>query len=367
MYTNKIIAYYLENRNNSFVRVTSWVFVFFLMLWWTQLFRSGMFHPANIILNGFGFIPVIGFYYLFKCYVFPLIKQKRWFAVGSILLLSYFVSVFFDLLPLYIAYEIFPDDNWIKSYRRIYGINNLTDLFNKFTFLWFVTISFWCNIATISAYVAMNLFLAQKNRLLALQARDNMEIGFLRAQIQPHFLFNTFNNIYGLVIDREEESDVILKLSDMMRYSLYECRQTFVYLEKEIQFIKNYLELENARLRSKGVHIFTSWREEDFAGMRVSPLFLAQFLESVLELLAHKEGDKIIDVQLRNVGETIYLGVKQQVPIRQDSIVDRSDLPDFWLRRAELEYPDKYEIAFRCEEKIREITLILNISTEDFG
>src|SRR4030095_3807566 len=91
--------------------------------------------------------------------------------------------------------------------------------------------------------------LSTKNRLLQLQ-KDNLmlELNALKAQIHPHFLFNTLNNIYSLSLRNSDKvPEMILKLSDMMRYVLYETNSGTVPLQREIEFLTNYIDLEKLR------------------------------------------------------------------------------------------------------------------------
>ncbi|MFA6082907.1 sensor histidine kinase [Mucilaginibacter sp.] len=86
--------------------------------------------------------------------------------------------------------------------------------------------------------------LLQEMRVEKLQA----EVNYLRSQVNPHFLFNALNNLYALTIKKSDKApDVVLKLSELMEYMLYESEETYVPLEKEIKYLSNYLELEKLR------------------------------------------------------------------------------------------------------------------------
>jgi len=105
------------------------------------------------------------------------------------------------------------------------------------------------------------------------------ELRFLKSQINPHFLFNTLNNLYALTLKKSDKApDIVLKLSEMMRYMLYECNEKRVPLKKEVNYIKNYLDLEALR-QGKSVRI-------DFevngtvSDQKVAPLMFIPFLEN---------------------------------------------------------------------------------------
>jgi two-component system LytT family sensor kinase len=108
------------------------------------------------------------------------------------------------------------------------------------------------------------------------------ELSFLKAQINPHFLFNTLNNIYALASARSEHTAAaVMKLSSIMRYVLTEARNDLVPLEKEIQFTSHYIELQKMRLTDKTIIEF-SVRGEPL-GRQIAPLLLLPFVENAFK------------------------------------------------------------------------------------
>ncbi len=104
------------------------------------------------------------------------------------------------------------------------------------------------------------------------------ELKFLRSQINPHFLFNTLNNLYALTLKKSDQApEIVIKLSEMMRYMLYECNEPKVFLSKELNYIKNYLDLE--RIRQNKVEIkFTQTGAVHH--QKIAPLLLITFIEN---------------------------------------------------------------------------------------
>jgi two-component system, LytTR family, sensor histidine kinase AlgZ len=111
------------------------------------------------------------------------------------------------------------------------------------------------------------------------QERINAELQLLKAQVHPHFLFNTLNNIYSFSMERSHKTPgLILKLSSLLSYMLYDCKAEEVLLEKEIETMKNYIDLEKERY---GNTIEISWNVEgDLKGKFISPLLMLPFLEN---------------------------------------------------------------------------------------
>ena len=120
-----------------------------------------------------------------------------------------------------------------------------------------------------------------QNRKKQRAANESMqsELRFLKSQINPHFLFNTLNSLYALTLKKDDSApDVVIKLSEMMRYMLYECNEPRVPLRKEINYLQNYLDLERLRQR-RGIDIRLAVHGP-VGEQRIAPLLLIPFLEN---------------------------------------------------------------------------------------
>ncbi len=122
----------------------------------------------------------------------------------------------------------------------------------------------------------------QREWILAQQEKINAELKLLKAQVHPHFLFNTLNNIYSFSMDSSPKTpDMILKLSSLLGYMLYDCKSDEVRLEKEIEIMKDYIDLEKERY---GNTIEISWSVEgNIKDKSISPLLLLPFLENAFK------------------------------------------------------------------------------------
>jgi hypothetical protein len=109
--------------------------------------------------------------------------------------------------------------------------------------------------------------------------RLTAELAFLKSQINPHFLFNSLNTIYSLAYQRSETTpEAVLKLSEIMRYMLYECNDNKVDLVKEIQYLQNYIDLQKIRFGSKAFIDFKV--EGNVENQQIVPLMLIAFIEN---------------------------------------------------------------------------------------
>ncbi len=116
------------------------------------------------------------------------------------------------------------------------------------------------------------------------QQEKDAELKLLKAQLNPHFLFNTLNNLYGLsVIKSDKLPGLMLTLSDLLRYNLYDTQETLVPLEKEIQYLENYISLEKIRLESSTDIQFTV--NGDTTSKEIAPMLLIVFVENAFKHL----------------------------------------------------------------------------------
>lgn len=150
------------------------------------------------------------------------------------------------------------------------------------------------------------------------------ELRFLRAQISPHFFFNTLNNIYSLSLEKSDKTpDTIIKLSDLMRYVLYETKENNQSLRKEIIFINNYLDLEKMRYNENLQLDFKV--TGDPKGKKIAPLLLVQFIENAFKHGANKSIGKVkigIDVHVEE--KFLYFRVRNTKPKHPESIPKKS-------------------------------------------
>ena len=135
--------------------------------------------------------------------------------------------------------------------------------------------------------------------------RQNLasELKFLKTQINPHFFFNTLNSLYALTLKKSDRApEIVLKLSEMMRYMLYESNERMIPLTQEIKYIENYLELE--RLRHGDNFKMEMTIEGNPTGHQIAPLLFIPFMEN-----SFKHG---IDHQLKSGYVDIILNIKDR-------------------------------------------------------
>lgn len=190
------------------------------------------------------------------------------------------------------------------------------------------------------------------------------ELKFLKSQINPHFLFNTLNSLYALTLKKSDLApEIVLKLSEMMRYMLYECNEKEVSLEKEINYMQNYLELEMLRQGDKMV--INSDIQGDSEHEKIAPLLLIPFLEN-----AFKHGVKdsaepgFVHLHIDVNEDKLIMEIKNS---RSPSVPKNIDKNSGGIglinvkRRMDILYPDNHTLHINETPNTYEVKLELNL------
>ena len=186
------------------------------------------------------------------------------------------------------------------------------------------------------------------------------ELSFLKAQINPHFLFNTLNNIYALASSQSEQTaPAVMKLSSIMRYVLTEARNDLVPLEKEIQFTSHYIELQKMRLTDKTSIDFTI--KGDPLGRQIAPLLLLPFVENAFKYGISTRECSPIRILLDIKPESLYFSISNHKHFNTTlRMAGNTGIGiNNTKRRLELLYAGKYELSI--DDGANEFTVHLNI------
>jgi sensor histidine kinase YesM len=182
-----------------------------------------------------------------------------------------------------------------------------------------------------------------------------IEKDFLKAQLNPHFLFNTLNNLYGLTVRKDNLApELILNLSDIMSYTLYESNTEIVRLEKELDFIKNYIALEKMRYADDANIQVTI--EGQTAGLFVAPLLTFTFIENAFKYgLKSKNAFVKLDIKMEN--NTFWFSLEND----SEATENDSDFGGIGVenarKRLELLYPDQYKLEIKRMENSFKVDL----------
>lgn len=160
----------------------------------------------------------------------------------------------------------------------------------------FVT-QFFLVLASIALKSALDYIQLQKRMAQVAKEKAEAELAFLKAQINPHFLFNSLNAVYFLIDKQNAQARKALhKFSEMLRYQLYECSDSRIPIEKEIGFLQDYVDLQQLRVAGNTSIQFSANEVSDFS---IEPLLLIPFVENSFKHLSHFENGKQNEVQIK--------------------------------------------------------------------
>jgi len=200
------------------------------------------------------------------------------------------------------------------------------------------------------------------NRLREAESEKlSAQIASLKSQINPHFLFNTLNNIYATAIDTSPKAaDMVDKLSEMMRYTMKDTQQDFVLLEDEINYINNFIELQKLRL-DKRVKLEYDVLE-NIPTLRIAPMLLIPFIENAFKHGVNSEQKSRIKIEITmNKTEFQLIVVNNKVNVQRD-ISEKSGLGiENTKHRLNLIYPSKYLLVINDTEKEFSVSLYINL------
>jgi sensor histidine kinase YesM len=197
-------------------------------------------------------------------------------------------------------------------------------------------------------------------------AQSQSELHLLQSQLSPHFLFNTLNNMYGLSITQHEKiPPLILKLSDLLRYSVYEANETYVPLKDELAYIHNYIDFEQLRIGDR-LNLKTDIENIKSNDIRIAPMLLIVFIENAFKHSKNtSEPEVFIEIRLKVWGNSVlfYLKNSHNRSIINEQTVEKHS--GFGLvnvkKRLQLLYPNQHDLAIENEESSYTVNLRLNL------
>lgn len=289
------------------------------------------------------------------------------FAFSSILLLVIFYTNYFLLFPRF----------YLNRKKFIYFLLTLLVMLVVVTFTRVTTVNFYTtggpNAVSKSMFIAFAVFRillafflssalvvyerwqkSERERLVA-------EVSFLKAQINPHFLFNTLNGIYALVLKKSDRAaDSVSKLSALMQYVATDATKERVLLENEINYITNYIELQKLRLTNTTQVIFAV--EGEPSSLQIEPLLLIAFIENAFKYGVSTERESSIQITLKITKTEFRLFVQNhKIQIKfQENTQTGIGLANT-ITRLQKSYLNRYELTIDDNEKWYTVNLILQL------
>jgi hypothetical protein len=234
----------------------------------------------------------------------------------------------------------------------------------------------WRSVLFYGFFVVMSLFISTIYRNLVVNQRKENEAlqlisqvreaesNLLKSQINPHFLFNTLNNIYSMAqLKSEQTADAVHRLSEMLRYVIYECNQPRVKLGQEVSYIKSYIELQMLK-DEQTQHIRYSLESAD-AALMIAPMLLIPFIENGFKHSYIEDTEKSwINIELKTKGSTLSMKVNNSIPPRSGTKDATGGVGlENVQKRLSILYPDRHQLII--EKDLAEFKVELNLELDE--
>lgn len=203
--------------------------------------------------------------------------------------------------------------------------------------------------------------LSFENEKMNLKLKDEVvksELAFLKSQINPHFLYNTLNYVYALAIPVSDQlANAVLRLSDLMRYTLNESPDGKVSLEKEVDYLESYIALFKMRFEPK---FFVDFKIEGVSDQKIASLVLIPFVENAFKHGVINDESHPIRIKLKVQQKRLSFEVSNKISHAQKDHSSGVGLVNIH-RRLDLIYPDKHELLISNNGNTYKTTLIINL------
>lgn len=343
-----------------FLHLLGWSF-FALFLMWQPLSWQIVFPVSFWIKQVVLFALLVSLFYLNYYFWFPLFLAKNKYL--KFILCNLVSVVFLAVLMEQVKIGINHGEQMDRAFRAAKEINGDKKRKEKLDYFSLLTALMVIGLST-SVAAVRNAQLDKQYRQNLEKEKVNSELSFLKAQINPHFFFNTLNNIYALtVIDVEAAREALHKLSRMMRYVLYETQHRTVLLSQEIAFAQDYIQLMQLRLTDKvTVHLDPPNPLHDVS---IAPMLFLPFIENAFKHGVSAVQPSTIDIQIRQSGNKIFVEVRNTLFTDKRAILDESNGIGLvnTQRRLDLLYPGKYQLEVNENKEEKEFEVHLELET----
>ena len=330
------------------LQIVCWILLY---LFWVMVFQKREFAFTRTVTVEFCYLIFIAANFYFNIYfaVPKFLYRKNYFGFAISFLSG---IVFAALLRVPLAAFL----------NRIYFLVGkaqpaLTELF----FNSFLNIFIW-TVCIVAGKLIIDRFRFQQYVDELTKQKEKAELNFLNAQFNPHFLFNSINSIYGH-IDKQNTvaRNMLLTFSEMLRYQLYECNSEFIQVEKELNYIRNYVSLQKTRKNGNLLIDFSVCG--DVKDFQIAPLLFIAFIENAFKHVSnYEEKENKIDISFERMNGSLIFHSCNTKETSNDTIEGYKGIGiENAKQRLSLLYPEKHELAIVEDENYYDVLLKLQL------
>ncbi|MBQ4804599.1 histidine kinase [Aquimarina sp. MMG015] len=335
-------------------------------MWWAIGIGSAKEAAYNIFFSPYN-VKFL-FYFIFQAaavyfnlyYLIPKFLEKR----------KYFIYLSFFSLTILITVLIITSGYFVAAYV---SDTTLTELFGEQTFISLLksgplSSTLASMTLAMSIKLTKNWIKSQQQQQLLEKEKIETELKFLKSQFNPHFLFNTINSIFVLIHKNPDmASESLASFSDLMRYQLYECNETKIPLEKEINYLHNFINLGKLRL-DQTVQVTTAIKDQMYDDCSIAPFILMPFVENAFKHVSQGVDQKNwIDIKLHNTENKIIFEITNSIN-SYDNYTTEDLMKNNGIglknvqRRLDLIYKDQYDLYTKKTDELYRVALKLKLN-----
>ena len=350
----------------QFIQKSKWIRILYHILFWIvvgffyfQVFKWNSEYPEVSFIFSSGLLPVaIIVTYFFNYTLIPKYLWKKHYG-------RFFLYSFYTLLT----------STWLSflivMFALIYIIDKEASLEPAVLHpeLQVISLNFIIFLAIAIKQVKRAFYMQQEKNQLEKESLTTelklkeAELKLLKAQVHPHFLFNTLNNLYGLTLEKSDEApELVLRLSEILDYILYRCDEPRVLLSEEIGNLKNYIEIEKIRY-SKNLELKQNF-PENCNGLKIAPLIILPFVENAFKHgVSNSPGKAFVKINIKLVEKRLIVIIENSRNIVENK--DNNHSKGIGLKnvrkRLDLMYPEKYILALNEKQETFLVNLTLQL------
>jgi LytS/YehU family sensor histidine kinase len=341
----------LSKRHEWLFHVGLWTF-FIGERWFNQ-------HPSaarDSIIAIFTIIPLyVNIFFLIPKYF----KRRFWLKYFACLLLTIFLANVLrsTFIILYLDLSGYPLEFKTEFIKWLFIEYSSYDQFIFSPNSWIIYLSF--------AYMLIKDWITNEKVNSMLEAEKlSMELAFLKAQVNPHALFNTLNNLYALALEEgaQRTSDGLTKLGVLMRYNLHDSQAERILLSKEIDYLEKYIELQKLRIiADANVNIKIEFEMNNVTTEKIAPMILLPLLENAFKYGISTIDGTFIEVSLKLSQGVLHLTVKNSIHRNRAADSGGIGLKNV-QKRLRLIYPDRHKLEIFKEANMYTANIQLNLN-----
>jgi hypothetical protein len=337
-------------QKKTWYNIIFWIGLYFF---WILVFQKRAFAFSRTMTVEFCYLLFIAANYYFNLYYnVPYFLYKKKYGVFLLLFAGGVIVAALLRVPLatYLSLHFFAPGKKPPGAYQLF-LSSATNIF-----IW--------TICLVAGKIIIDRIRFQKYVDLMEKDKVRNELDFLKAQFNPHFLFNSINSIYGNIDKRNSSArNMLLSFSDMLRYQLYECNTDSIGIDKEIRYIRNYVALQQTRNAENLVVDLEI--DEDLRGFAVAPLLFTAFVENAFKYVSHHEDkENKVEISLfKKVDNLVFRAFNtKEKNYNGDALTNHGGIGIANVkRRLELLYPYKHELVMSRNDTSYEVVLKLQL------